>query len=185
MHQHSTKQLEREHFTGFILHENLIQCQERGTNSISGSELLQNSLGINPSHHQDQTWSGQQQPTGIRHRESLPENPQLWVTRSWHEANLAWSQHSSSSPDCTSESCSAKGSSAFLIYSFSLQAGYTWNLLFAEASKLGSRGRLHDCQNNWGELGLDGAVMTKALGDISQMFPDAEQKLHANPTSKQ
>lgn len=71
-----------------------------------------------------------------------------------------------------------------MMYRFSLHAGYTFNLLFTEASKLGSRGRLHDCQNNRRELGLDGAVMTKALGEIPQMFPDAEQELHANPTSK-
>lgn len=72
-----------------------------------------------------------------------------------------------------------------MIYRFSLHTGYTFNLLFTEASKLGSRGRLHGCQNNWGELGLDGAVMTKALGEIPQMFPDVEQKLQANPASKQ
>lgn len=39
--QHSTIQLEREHSTGFTLNVNLIQHQERGTNSISGTELLQ------------------------------------------------------------------------------------------------------------------------------------------------
>lgn len=71
-----------------------------------------------------------------------------------------------------------------MMYRFSLHAGYMFNLLFTEASKLGSRGRLHDCQNNRRELGLDGAVTTKALGEIPQMFPDAEQELHANPTSK-
>lgn len=72
-----------------------------------------------------------------------------------------------------------------MIYRFFLHPGYTFNLLFTEASKLGSRGRLHDCQNNWRELRLDSIVMTKASGEITQMFPDAKHKLSATPTSKQ
>lgn len=63
--------------------------------------------------------------------------------------------------------------------------GYTFNYLFSGASKLGSRGRLRDGQNNWRARRLDGRVMPEASGDATQIFPDTEHKLSANPTSKQ
>lgn len=72
-----------------------------------------------------------------------------------------------------------------MIYRFFIHPGYPFNFLFTEASKLGSRGRLHNRQNNWKELRLDSIVMTKASGEITQMFPDAKHKLSATPTSKQ
>jgi len=70
-----------------------------------------------------------------------------------------------------------------MIYKFFIHPGYTFNLLFTEAARLGSRGRLHDRQNNWRELRLDSTVMTNASGEITQMFPAAKQTT-CNPSQK-
>lgn len=64
VYHHGTIHPEREHFPGFILHVNCIQCQERGTNSIPGTEMPQNSLGINPSTTRIKAGVGNNNPQG-------------------------------------------------------------------------------------------------------------------------
>lgn len=61
---------------------------------------------------------------------------------------------------------------------------YTFNFLLTGVSKLSSKGRTQDHQNNWRELKLDSRVVTETSGEAAQMFPDPKHKLPAVTTSK-
>lgn len=63
--------------------------------------------------------------------------------------------------------------------------GYIFNFLLTGVSKLSSKGRTQDHQNNWGEQKLDSRVVTETSGEVTQMFPDPKHKLPAVTTSKQ